>query len=227
MARLFEFQGKNLLSHNKIAVPKGHLCESVDDVAQAVTDLGGSAVVKAQVWSTKRAAWGGIKVVKNASEAKQIAGELLGRKVGQFTVEKLLVEELIPIASELYAGVIVDDSARAPVMIFSSRGGSGIEEIAEQHPESVAKRTIDLDSGLLPFQARDIALQAGLDRKYLNKVADVLVKLYRTARHVEARSAEINPLVITEDGRVMAADCRVAVDDYAVFRHPELESSLR
>jgi succinyl-CoA synthetase beta subunit len=189
---------------------------------EAVSNLGGEAIIKAQVWSTKRAAWGGIKKVSGADEAARVAVDLLGRKVGQFTVDTLLVEELIHIAAELYAGVIVDDSARAPVMIFSSRGGTGIEEIAEEHPESISRVTIDLDSGLLAFQARDLALQAGLDRAYLNQVADVLVKLYKTARHYEARSAEINPLVITEDGKVMAADCRVTVDDYAVFRHPEL-----
>ena len=99
---------------------------------------------------------------------------------------------------------------------------SGIEEIAEEHPEAVARSTVNLTTGLLSFQARDLARAAGLDRKYLNKVADALVKLYRTARTYEARSAEINPLVVTGDGRVVAADCRVAVDDYAVFRHPDL-----
>jgi succinyl-CoA synthetase beta subunit len=226
VARLFEYQGKKLLSDNKIGVPRGHLCTSSDQVHLAVSSLGGKAVVKAQVWSTKRAAWGGIKVVASPDEGRKVAETLFGKKVGQFTVEKLLVEEALEIKREFYAGVIVDDSQKAPVMIFSSRGGTGIEEIAQQHPESVARRTIDLDTGLFPFQARDLALATGLERELLNPVADVLVNLYRTARRAEARSAEINPLVLTRDGRVMAADCRIAVDDYAVFRHPELDIEI-
>jgi len=226
LARLFEFQGKKLLSDNKIAVPRGGVCASEEEVQHTVRDLGGDAVLKAQVWSTKRAAWGGIRLVASEEEARQAASELLGRKVGQFTIDRLLVEEKLSIAHELYAGVIVDDSARAPVVIFSSRGGSGIEEIAAEHPEAVAKVTVDLTTGLLSFQARDLARAAGLDRRYLNKVADALVKLYQTARHYEARSAEINPLVITEDGRVVAADCRITVDDYAVFRHPDLDIEI-
>lgn len=226
MARLFEYQGKKLLSDNRISVPKGHLCQTSEQAFEAASKLGGRAVVKAQVWSTKRAAWGGIRLVSSPAEARSVAASLLGKKVGQFTVERLLVEEALEIEREFYAGVIVDDSQKAPVVIFSSRGGTGIEEIAQAHPEAVARCTIDFETGLFPFQARDLALAAGLERDLLNPVADVLVSLYNTARRIEARSAEINPLVITTDGRVVAADCRIAVDDYAVFRHPELEIEI-
>jgi len=222
MARLFEFQGKKLLSANKIPVPAGQVCQTPDEVADAAAKFGSDVVIKAQVWSTKRASWGGIRFAKSAGEARSIAAELFGKEVGNFTVDQLLVEEKLKLAQEFYAGVIIDDSRRAPVIIFSSKGGTGIEEIAAEHPESVAQAVIDLDSGLLPFQARDLVRKTGLGSDLLNKIGDVLVRLYQTARTYEARSAEINPLVVTEDGKVMAADCRITIDDYAVFRHPEL-----
>lgn len=222
MARLFEYQGKKLLSGNKIAIPRGRVCESTEEVAEAMAELGGRAVIKAQVWTTKRAEWGGIQFVESPDEAARAAADLFGKQVGQFQVERLLVEEALEPDRELYAGVIVDDAVRAPVMIFSSRGGTGIEEIALAHPESVARVTIDLDTGLLPFQARDLCRRAGLESRWLVKVANLLVNLYKTARQYEARSAEINPIMITTSGQVVAADCRITVDDYAVFRHPEL-----
>jgi succinyl-CoA synthetase beta subunit len=222
MARLFEFQGKKLLAQNKIAVPRGSVCSTPGEVVQAATTLGGQAVLKAQVWSTKRASWGGIRVVGSPDEAFQVATGLFGKEVGNFKVEQLLVEEKVKIAREFYAGIIIDDSRRAPVIIFSSRGGTGIEEIAGEHPESVAQAVIDLDTGLLPFQARELVRKTGISGDLMVKIADVLVKLYNTARAYEARSAEINPLVLTEDGQVVAADCRITIDDYAVFRHPEL-----
>ena len=139
-----------------------------------------------------------------------------------FNVDWVLVEEQVAIKQEFYAGIIIDDVSQAPVMIFSSVGGTGIEEIAVAHPDKVAKMTIDIVRGLQDYQARDLARQAGIDGKLLNSMAGVLVRLWETARDVEARAAEINPLALTTDGKLIAADCRVTVDDYAVFRHPDL-----
>jgi succinyl-CoA synthetase beta subunit len=226
MARLFEFQGKKLLAAHQIAIPRGEVCATPDEVHAAAGRLGGEVVIKAQVWSTKRAAWGGIQFARTPDDARRIAAGLFGKAVGHFTVEKLLVEEKLALAREFYAGIIVDDARQAPVIIFSSRGGTGIEEIAREHPESVAQTVIDLGTGLLPFQARDLVRRAGLEREWLGPVSDVLVRLYKTARTYEARSAEINPLVVTKAGKVVAADCRVTIDDYAVFRHPELDIEI-
>ncbi|MFQ5650433.1 MAG: ATP-grasp domain-containing protein [bacterium] len=226
MARLHEHQGKQILLDFRIPTPKGQLAKSPDEVFKVAEALNTPVVVKAQVWSTKRAAFGGIQFAASAAEAKSKSEKLFGRRVEDFVIDKVLVEEQIRIRQEFYAGIVIDDSARRPVMIFSSMGGSGIEEIAAEHPDKVARMEIDIATGLRDYQARNLVRQTGIHGKRQMQLAGVLVKLWQAARKVEARSAEINPLVLTEDNEVMAADCRIAVDDYAVFRHPELDIEI-
>lgn len=222
MARLHEFQGKALLAKHKIAVPRGRQAATAAEARAIAEEIGGPVMVKMQAWVTGRAAMGGIKKAATPNEAAEAAAGMLGRRVKNFNVDWVLIEEQIAIKREFYAGIIIDDVSRAPVMIFSSAGGTGIEEIAVEHPDKVAKTTIDIVRGLQDYQARDLARQAGIEGSLLNSMASLLVKLWETARDVEARAAEINPLVLTADGKLMAADCRVTVDDYAVFRHPDL-----
>ena len=222
MARLYEYQGKELLQKQKIPIPSGKLARTPDEVKSIAAELCKPVVIKAQVWTTKRASFGGIQFADTPEEAAEKARQLFGKEVKNFRIESVLVEERLDIDREFYAGIIIDDSRRRPVVLFSSVGGTGIEEIAREHPDKVAKEHVDVLTGLLDYQARNIIRRTGLSGKLQLKLADVLVKLFKIARTYEARAAEINPLVLTADGQVVAADCRITIDDYAVFRHPEL-----
>jgi len=222
MARLHEHKGKELLREFKIPTPKGILASSPEEVFNAVKEIASAVVIKAQIWATGRAGLGGIQFAQTPDEAKSASRKIFGLKVNDFEVTQVLVEAQIKIKQEFYAGIIIDDAAKSPVMIFSSMGGTGIEEIAAKHPEKVGKLKIDIITGFKDFQARDLIRKTGISGRLQMQLADVLVKLWKVAKKYEARSAEINPLVLTEEGQVMAADCRIAVDDYAVFRHPEL-----
>lgn len=222
MARLHEYQGKALLAQHKIAVPRGREAATPEEARSIAAEIGAPVMVKMQAWVTGRACLGGIKKAATPDQAAEAAEGMLGRRVKNFSVDWVLVEEQIKIEREFYAGVIVDDASQSPVMIFSSVGGTGIEQIAVEHPDKVARATVDVVRGLQDYQARDLARRAGIKGKLLNKLAGTLVRLWATARDTEARAAEINPLVLTADGVLMAADCRITVDDYAVFRHKEL-----
>jgi succinyl-CoA synthetase beta subunit len=222
MARLHEYQGKKLLQQFKIAVPQGGVATTPEEARAIAEQVGKPVMVKAQAWVTGRAAMGGIKKAATPDEAAAAAQAMLGLKVKGFTVEQVLVEEQLNIAREFYAGVIVDDRAQAPLVMFSSVGGSGIEEIAAAHPDKVARMHVDIESGLQDYQARNLVRRTGINGKILGDLGTLLVQLYNVARTYEARAAEINPLVETADGKLYAADCRVTVDDYAVFRHKDL-----
>lgn len=222
MARLHEYQGKELLKSQKVPVPQGGMASTPEEARRLAEELSGEVMVKAQAWVTGRASMGGIRRAATPDEAESVARDMLGMTVKGFTVEQVLVEERLDIEREFYAGVIIDDRARAPVVIFSSTGGTGIEEIAREHPDKVARLEVDIDEGLRDYQARDLVRRTGVHGKLLRDLGGMVTSLYQVARKYEARAAEINPLVVTTDEKLYAADCRITVDDYAVFRHPEL-----
>ena len=222
MARLHEYQGKTLLAQKGVSIPRGRAASTPDQAREIAAEIGGPVVVKIQAWVTGRAGLGGIHFAEMPDEAAQAAADMLGMQVGGFIVEKVMVEEKLPIEQEFYAGVIVSDRERAPVVMFSSVGGTGIEEIARQHPDSVASAVVDIEHGLRDYQARNLVRRTGIHGQLQRNLAGLLVKLYSVARTWEARAAEINPLVLTTGGKLVAADCRVTVDDYAVFRHKDL-----
>jgi succinyl-CoA synthetase beta subunit len=222
MARLYEYQGKELLRKAGINVPRGGVASTPEEARKLVESLGVPCVVKAQAWVTGRASLGGIKMVETPKEAEMATRAILGMSLKGFRVEQVLVEERLAIEREFYAGVIIDDQEKCPVVIFSSRGGTGIEEIAKGHPDEVAKKHLDVRAGLTKDMAREMADKTGLDGKLQDKLAPVLAALYGVAKNYEARACEINPLVLVKGGELYAADCRVSIDDYAVFRHPEL-----
>lgn len=222
MARLHEYQGKAILREFGIATPKGGAADTPEAARALAVELAAPVVIKAQVWVTARAGQNLIQFADNPDQAAQAASELLGRQVGNFRVEQVLVEAQVKIEREFYVGVIIDDAARAPVVIFSSVGGSGIEQIAQAHPDRVARQIVDISAGLRDFEARDLARRAGIEGKLLLQLGSLLPKLYAAARTCEARSAEINPLALTADGDLLALDARFTIDDYAVYRHPEL-----
>jgi succinyl-CoA synthetase beta subunit len=222
MARLHEYQGKELLKQFKIAVPKGGVARTPTEARQIAEELGGEVMVKAQAWVTGRASLGGIKKASNPAQAEEAAQHMLGLKVKNFVVQEVLVEQRIEISREFYAGVIIDDAAQQPLVMFSSVGGTGIEEIAQTHPDKVARIHVDVGTGLLDFHARDLVRRTGIEGKLQLALGDVLVSLFNLAMQYDARAAEINPLVQLSDGTLMAADCRITVDDYGVFRHKDL-----
>ena len=222
MARLHEYQGKELLKQFRIPIPKGGVARTPQEASQIAEEVGGEVMVKAQAWVTGRAGLGGIKKASNPAQAEEAAYHMLGMKVKNFVVDEVLVEQRVEIAREFYAGVIIDDAAQQPLIIFSSVGGTGIEEIAVAHPDRVARMHVDVGTGLLDFQARDLVRQTGIRGKLQLKLGGVLMNLFQVAQAYDARAAEINPLVQLTDGSLMAADCRITVDDYGVFRHKDL-----
>ncbi len=222
MARLHEYQGKALLKEVGIKVPEGGPARSPQEARQIAEQINAPVVVKAQAWVTGRAGLGAIKFADTPRQAEEAASELLGMEIGHFTVDTVMVERKLDIEREFYAGVIIDDRARAPVVIFSSVGGTGVEEIAREHPDKIARHTVDILWGLREFEARELARKAGVHGKLLLKLGGVIKKLYDAARRYDARAAEINPLALTAEGELIAADSRFTIDDYAVYRHKEL-----
>jgi succinyl-CoA synthetase beta subunit len=222
MARLHEYQGKALLRQYKIPVPAGRVATTSEEARTIAEEIAKPVMVKAQAWVTGRAGMGGIKKAATPDEAAAAAADMLGLKVKGFTVDQVLVEEQLDIKREFYAGVIVDDREQAPLIMFSSVGGTGIEEIAAAHPNKVARTHVDVIFGLQDYQARNLLRETGINGRLQRDLGSILVRLYELATTYEARAAEINPLVQTADGALYAADCRVTVDDYAVFRHKDL-----
>lgn len=222
MARLPEHQGKALLAAAGVAVPRGEVVQNPAGAREAAARLGGAVVVKGQAQTTGRAGQGLIRFAADAAEAEAAAATILGLEVGKFPVTEVLVEERVAIAAERYVGIILDDRRRCPLLLVSSRGGTGIEEIARTSPDAVAELALDVVEGLADHEARELWRRVGVHGHEQRQLADATVRLWRVVRQVEARAAEINPLVTTADGRAVALDCRITVDDAAVFRHPEL-----
>jgi len=222
MARLFEYQSKKLLKEAGIPVPEGEVATTPEEARRAAERLGRPVVVKIQTWVTGRAKLGGIKFADTPEQAEEAARSLLGMQVGNFTVDKVLVEEKLTVRSECFAGLVIDDANKEPLLVFSSVGGSGVEEIASRRPERIVRLPVDIREGLKENAVYQAVLLTGLPPRASGPLASVLAKLYAVARYYDARSAEINPLILTGDDQAVAADCHMVIDDYAVYRHPEL-----
>ncbi len=224
MARLHEYQGKQILKEIGVPVPEGDVASTPQGARAIAKRIGKPVAVKAQIWATGRFKAGGIKFADHPTEAEKAAAELLGAEVKGFPVEKVLVEEKLDVEHEYYAGVIVDDSYRVkgPVVIFSTEGGVDIEEVAETSPEKISRLNVNILRGLRLYDAYNLALEVGVKGPLLNPIGKAILGTYELFRKCDARSAEVNPLVLTADGKVYAADCRVSVDDASVVRHPEL-----
>jgi len=222
MARLHEYQGKAILAANGFKIPRGRASSTADEAVAAANELasevGGEVVIKIQAWTTGRAGIGGVAFAKKPDDVRAHAARMLAMKVGQFPVEAVLVEEKIDIEREFFLSFAIDDAARAPVIIFAGGGGSGIEERAA----STRRIACDVNRGPLDSPVGEAAASCGLSPAHATQLAESIQKLFTAARSVEARSLEINPLVLTRDGQFVAADCRITIDDYAVARHPEL-----
>ncbi len=218
MARLHEYQGKAILRRAGIATPTGRVATTPDAAFDAAKAVGCPCVVKIQAWTTGRAAIGGVATAKTPEEARDHARRMLAMTVGNFPVSEVLVEQRLPIAREFFVSYSIDDRERAPVLLLAAAGGSGVEERAAE----VKRIACSVHSGP-DDRALDSALDAtGPDAATKAALAAAVRSLFAVAKANEARSLEINPLVTTTDGRVVALDCRMTIDDAAVFRHPDL-----
>src|SRR5438128_10767426 len=215
MARLHEYQGKAILAANGFKIPRGRAASTADEAVVAAKEIagkkGGEVVIKIQAWTTGRAGIGGVAFGKRPDEVRAHAERMLSMKVGQFPVEAVLVEEKIDIDREFFLSFAIDDAARAPVIIFAAGGGTGIEERAT----STRRIPCDVNRGPLDSTMSEAVASSGLSPAHAEQLADSIRKLFAAARSVEARSLEINPLVLTKKGEFVAADCRITIDDYA------------
>ncbi|HWR84094.1 MAG TPA: ATP-grasp domain-containing protein [Candidatus Deferrimicrobium sp.] len=220
--RLYEFEGKEFFKKFNIPIPPSRLAKSADEVNDAIGAIGTPAVLKSQVLTGGRGKAGGIKVAGSPAEAKQLAQDLFKLTIKGYPVHAVLVEPKLDIKKEYYIGVTIDRANYALVVIASGEGGIDIEETAEKHPDKIVKTSLRIEEEFYTFQALGIAKRIGIPPALIKQGADIFVNLYMMFTKYDAKLVEINPLVLTTDDRLMAADSRVSLDDDAVFRHPEL-----
>jgi succinyl-CoA synthetase beta subunit len=221
MAKFYEYQGKAIFKKSGIPIPEGEVAESPEEAKKAAERLGRPVVVKAQVWAGGRGKSGAVKFADTPDGAEKAARDILGMEVKGLEVKQVLVEEKLDIAKEFYAGVIINSAqdVRGPVLMFSTEGGVDIESVPE---DKIAMMNVDVIKGLMPYDTLNMVISMGVKGKVIRQIADVVFKLFNAFQTNDCRTLEINPLVLTKDNKVIAADCRMAVDDQALFRHPEL-----
>jgi len=231
--KIHEYQGKEILKKFGVTVPRGTMAHTREEAEAAARDLFGAGatgvVVKAQIHAGGRGKGGGVKIAKSVEEATELAGKILGMTLVTHqtgpegrVVRRLLVEETLPIAKELYLGILVDRGEGKPVFMASAAGGMEIEQVAAETPEAILKQYIDPGMGLEPFQARKIAFALGLLGAQINPAVKFLTGLYRAFLETDASLVEINPFITTTDERVFALDAKMTFDDNALFRHPDI-----
>jgi len=227
---IHEYQAKQILSKFNVPIPKGLVADSAEAAQRSANELGGDLwVVKAQIHSGARGKAGGIIVCKNEQDVSDATNKLLGKTLVTHqtgpegkTVHKVYIEEGTDIKKEFYLGLVFDRSSESIMVIASSEGGMSIEEIAEEKPESIVKTKVEAAVGLQAFQAREIAFGLGLEGKAINRCAQAILGTYQAFCSSEATMAEINPLVLTGDDQILALDCKMTIDDNALFRNTNL-----
>ena len=222
MMKLHEYQAKELFAEAGIPVPESQLADSVDGVLEAVAEIGYPAAIKAQVHVGGRGKAGGIKIATNDEEAKEAAESILGMDLKGYTVDRVLVEQGVDFVDEYYVGVTMDRGEGEPVAMVSTKGGVDIEAVAEEDPEAIAQEHIDPAFGLHPYQARKVVYDAGVPKEYARDVTAILSTLYDLYESNDASDIEVNPVMITSDDDVIAADAVMNIDEDALFRHPDL-----
>ncbi len=220
--KLHEYQSKTIFSKYGIPIPKGRVAATAQEAKQIAEELGGRVVIKAQVLVGGRGKAGGVKLAKDPTEAAQLAAQILGMEIKGLPVRKVLVDEASAIDQEIYFSITNDRAAKKPVMIASAAGGIDIEEVAAKTPEKIIKSHIDPLLGLREYQARDVAVAMDLPREYIRDFVKIAMGLWEVFKATDATLAEINPLVITKDKKMVALDGKMMIDDSALFRQPEL-----
>jgi succinyl-CoA synthetase beta subunit len=221
---LLEYQGKQLFARHGLRVSQGLPVTTVEDAVTAAAEVGYPVVVKAQVLIGGRGKAGGVKLAADETEVREHAGNILGMDIKGHTVRTLWIEHASDIASEYYASVLLDRSAKKPLVMFSVEGGVDIEEVAEKTPEKLIRRHVDPLAGLSRAEAVEIASDGGVDADVIEGVADALVALYEVWLQEDATLTEINPLIVTPQREVKALDSKVSLDDNALYRHPDHQS---
>ncbi|HEX8688169.1 MAG TPA: ADP-forming succinate--CoA ligase subunit beta [Pyrinomonadaceae bacterium] len=230
--KIHEYQGKELLGRYGVAVPRGIVARSPEEAYHAAKELATEVVVvKAQIHAGGRGKGGGVKLARSPEEARELAGQILGMNLVTHQtgpegreVRTLLVEEGLPIDKEFYLGIVLDRATGRPVFMASSAGGMDIEEVAASTPELIRKETIDPAVGFRPFQARKLAFGLGLPAALVNQAAKFMQSLYHAYEQTDASLVEINPFLLTKDGRLFALDAKMTFDDNAMFRHADFHS---
>jgi succinyl-CoA synthetase beta subunit len=227
--KIHEYQAKAILAQYNVPVPRGEVAFTVEEAEAAAKRLGGSVVVKAQIHAGGRGKGGGVKVAKDTSSATELARQILGMTLithqtgpeGRL-VQRLLIEETLPIERELYLGIVLDRVQAKPVFMASAAGGMEIEEVAAKTPQLILKETIEPGIGLQAFQARKLAFGIGIPATSVNAAAAAMMALSKAYVEMDASLAEINPFILTRDGKVYALDAKITFDDNALYRHKEL-----
>jgi succinyl-CoA synthetase beta subunit len=227
--KIHEYQAKAILAKYDVPVPKGEVAYTVEEAEAAAKKLGGSVVVKAQIHAGGRGKGGGVKVAKDSTEAAEIAKKILGMTLithqtgpeGR-VVHRLLIEQTLPIDRELYLGIVLDRALGVPVFMASSEGGMDIEEVAAKTPEKILKESLKPGFGLQPFQARKLAFGLGIPATSVNAAAGAMTALAKAYDAIDCSLAEINPFILTKDGKVFALDAKITLDDNALYRHKDL-----
>ena len=234
--KIHEYQGKAILAQYKVPVPRGEVAFTVAEVDSAAKKLGGSVVVKAQIHAGGRGKGGGVKVAKSAEEAALIAEKMLGMTLVTHqtgpegrVVQRLLVEEALPLegASEMYLGIVLDRAVGVPIFMASSAGGMEIEEVAAHTPEKILKETLDPGYGLSPYQARKLAFGIGIPGPSVNAAAAAMIALAKAYVEMDMSLAEINPFILTTDGKVYALDAKINFDDNALVPPQRTDGTSR
>ncbi len=220
--RLFEFESKPILAEYGIPIPRGRLASSPEEVEDVLRSIPPPVVLKAQVTVGRRGKAGGVKVARTAEEAMGLSRELFGREIHGQMVERILIEEFVEAAKELFLSITIDDSAGRPIILASQEGGVEIEELAAEHPEKIVRELVDPLRGLRGYEARRIAKAMGLSGQPMVEVGRILCSLYRAFIDYDATIVEVNPLALTGAGGLCATGAVMIIDDDALDRHPEL-----
>jgi succinyl-CoA synthetase beta subunit len=220
--RLFEYEAKQLFKMHGIPVSEGTLCTTPAQVRNAVMNLDGTGMLKVQILSGGRGKEGGIKAAESPEHAEELAAELFKSSIKGYPVKKILVDPVVSVRREYYFGVTIDRAKYKVTVICSPTGGVDIEDFAKKNPKKVFKEAFEIDEEMLLFEAYNLGLQLKFRKDKLKQVASIISGLYKTFKEYDCKLAEINPLVETEDGELVAVDARISVDPDALFRHPEL-----
>lgn len=227
LMKLFEHEAKDIFREFKMPTPPGGVARTPEEAKERAAEIGKPVVVKAQVLAGKRGKAGGVKFADTPDEAAKLAEEILRMRINDLPVEAVLVEEKLDIAQEIYAGITIDRNERKYVIIGSSAGGMSIEELAETSPEKIIKRHVDPFLGFHPYEARQMAIDMGFKGKQINRLAGFFLTLWKIVQAYDVELTEINPLILTKDGRFLAADARLNIDDNALYRHKDLIEQLK